>query len=224
MTNRSIEDYNTHLSEKHGYLHIIDYFSKMHHTFFPEVDISFMNYFLDLSTPDKLNDFCIYEKDLRKYGILNDQFKAKDIVRQFHLTKEVDWKYQESSEEERHTFFNFGVYIHNDTKRRIVFTPKAFKKLVFGSFNITFIEYYMLLEMIFRYYHDYQMQYMEKKKMEQKEKMDEIQALQATIQQYKMQIEECEDRYKRLVSNVNITMDSVKQEINSMLNICEKNS
>jgi len=216
---KSIEEYNLYLIKNHDYLNIIDYFSKIHRTFFPEIDISFMNYFLDLSNPEKINEFCIYEKDLRKYGLLSERTKMKDIVCKYDLLKTVDWIYQNyPNEEKHHTFFNLGVYIHDDSKRNILITPKAFKRVIFRSSNIIFVEYYMLLETVIRYYHDYQTKY---KTKEEKKKNDELERVKHEIEYYEKRIEEYESYIKKIVANVDKTMDECKKEIHSILSLCE---
>lgn len=221
--NKSIEDYNAHLVKKYeDALNIIEYFSKIHRTFFPEVDISFMNYFLDLSNPSKINEFCIYEKDLRKYGLISERYRPKDLIMKYNLVQHIDWIYHGTHEEEKHhILYHLGIYIHNDTKRSMIFTPKAFKRLILQSSNIVFLEYYMLLETATRYYHDYQMKY--SKQLQQKKDID-IEKLQKECSTYEKKIEEYETYIEKIIKNVNQTMEDCRNEIHSILeSTLEKN-
>lgn len=221
IMDKSIEDYNVYLVKTcEDTLNIIDYFSKIHRTFFPEIDISFMNYFLDLSNPSKINEFCIYEKDLRKYGLIDERMKPRELVTKYNLMQHVDWMYHGHHEEEKHhIFYHLGVYIHNETKRNIVFTPKAFKKIILQSSNITFVEYYMLLETVMRYYHDYQIKYVDKQKNKKKIELEQFQQECST---YEMRIEEYETYIEKIVKNVNDTMNRCKDEIQSIVHITKE--
>ena len=203
---KSIEEYNLYLLKKYeSTLNIIEYFSKIHHTFFPEVDVSFMNYFLDLSTPARIHAFCIYEKDLRKYGLLSERVRSRDLVVKHNLIKQVDWVYQEAHEDEIHySFFNLS-----GTKKGMIFTPKAFKKMILQSSNIVFMEYYMLMETIFRYYHDYQIRFAEKDKKRRKQEMEEVET----------KIEKYEEYIQSVIRNANETMEACRHELNQIIDI-----
>lgn len=215
---KSIEEYNLYLIKKYELvLNIIEYFSKIHRVFFPEIDISFMNYFLDLSNPTRMNAFCIYEKDLRKYGLINERTRPRDLIDKFNLVKNIDWNYQEAHEDEIHrSFFNLGI-----NKKNMIFTPKAFKKMVLQSSNIVFVEYYILIEVIFRYYHDYQIKFIEKDKTRRKKELDDLQ--EESNKKYDRQVEIYEEYIKTITTNINQTLTSCRDEIQSILSICNEN-
>ena len=215
---KSIEEYNLYLIKKYdNILNIIEYFSKIHRTFFSEVDISFMNYFLDLSNPTRFNNFCIYEKDLRKYGLINERVRPRDLITKYNLVRNIDWNYQEAHEDETHySFFNLS-----GNKKSIVFTPKAFKKLILKSSNIMFMEYYMLIETIFRYYHDYQVKFIEKDKTRRQKELEELQ--EEFDKKYDKRVEMYEEYIKTITMNINQTLASCRDEIYSILSICNEN-
>ena len=218
---KTIEEYNVHLVQKYDTeFNVIDYFSKVHHVFFQEVDITFMNYFLDLSNPSKMNDFCIYEKDLRKYGLINERIRPRDLITKYNLLKQVEWIYHGAHEEEsHHNFFYLGIYIQNDSKKNIVLTPKAFKKIILQSSNITFLEYYMLIETVLRYYHDYQVKYSSQQKKKYTIEMEEKQK---ECLQYEKHIEAYEEYIQKIIRNVNETMEACKTEINTIVKYNEE--
>lgn len=148
-------------AEKLNKLTMIDFFTYIHATFYPNQDISFMKYFLELT---QYEGECIVEHTkLVEYGIMTStqstHIKAKiDLL---GLEIEVDYTLTDVCERGKS-----GAQTH----RKYKFTPEAFKKMLMRAQRrsnqpidpIIYIEYYLLLEKIFKLYTDYERAYSNK--------------------------------------------------------------
>ena len=64
----TITEFNTYLSDKLRNVKLNEYFSLIQSQFYSELDISFMDYFLELIT--KKNEICVEHQKLLEYGII----------------------------------------------------------------------------------------------------------------------------------------------------------
>ena len=65
----TINDYNDNLINNHIDIELIKYFKDVHSKFYNKVDISFMEYFLEIC--NKENEFCIDHIKLQEYNVIN---------------------------------------------------------------------------------------------------------------------------------------------------------
>lgn len=64
----NINEFNTYLSDRLRNIKLNEYFSLIHSQFYSELDISFMDYFLELI--NKKDEICIEHQKLIEYGII----------------------------------------------------------------------------------------------------------------------------------------------------------
>ena len=64
----TITEFNTYLSDKLKNVKLNEYFSLIQSEFYSNLDISFMDYFLELI--NKKNEICIEHQKLIEYGII----------------------------------------------------------------------------------------------------------------------------------------------------------
>jgi hypothetical protein len=228
VPNVDIEEYNKTLVDNNEDLNIIDYFSRVHKLFFKTVDISFMNYFIELSHPSKKNSFIISEKELRKYGILNDHIRLKDIIRKYNLVHDSDWIYYQEEEENKSkqrksllgSIFNVDDIVEYNTKKVVLFTPYSFKKMIIQSNQSCYIDYYLLLEDVFRFYYEYQFLYKSKLESNTKREINilkkELDALKETTKKMTPIIEvleECTIDLREIQDVSSNKINKIKKEI-----------
>ena len=87
----NITEFNTYLSDKLKKVTLNEYFSLIQSTFYSNLDISFMDYFLDLI--NKKNEICIEHQKLIEYGIIkiNQSKDIKDCIEKFNAIENIDY-------------------------------------------------------------------------------------------------------------------------------------
>ena len=73
----TITDFNTYLSDKLKKVKLNEYFNLIQSQFYSNVDISFMDYFLELCNHE--NEFIVEHIKLQEYGVLTNINTSKDI-------------------------------------------------------------------------------------------------------------------------------------------------
>lgn len=158
-------------AEKLNKLTMIEFFNYIHSTYYPNQDISFMEYFLELT---QYEGECVVEHTkLIEYGIMTSE-QSSDIKKKIDLLGlelEVDYLLRHVSEQ-----------LESGTKhsKLYTFTPEAFKKMLMRAQRrsnqrvdpVIYIDYYLLLEKVFKLYTDYERAYLNKLLSIKDEKID----------------------------------------------------
>ena len=146
----TIESYNQWLVESQTLLAIKEYIMNVRNMFYPTLDISFMDEFMDLCTR---TDFCIKHSSLIRYGVVNqnDSSKIKTCMDRNDLIDGVDYQLTQVSE--------LRLQGGSSIKNVYTLTPMAFKMCLIRSKNTRrHVRYYLLLEQCVHYHNMYQLQ------------------------------------------------------------------
>ncbi len=127
-------------------------------SFCPDLDLTFMDYFLELSKRENRGQFIVHHEKLFEYGITIDaqSSRAKEKVDVLKFVKDVDYRLTKVREPVKQG----GVV----TKNVYHFTPLAFKKILLAArpharheINVDrYRDYYLFLEEVVGYYNEYQ--------------------------------------------------------------------
>ena len=155
----TIQEFNTNLINNLTKITLTDYFKEVHSKFYPNQDISFMNYFLELST--KLDEFCVETEKLQKYGVVNNIETSGKILRCLtdvhNLEENIDFRLLSHVGQQSET--SRGIKYKN----KYYLKPKAFKLCLIRARNSrVYANYYLLLEEVFKYYTDYELGFKDK--------------------------------------------------------------
>ena len=178
-------------AEKLNKLTMIEFFNYIHSTYYPNQDISFMEYFLELT---QYEGECVVEHTkLIEYGIMTSE-QSSDIKKKIDLLGlelEVDYLLRHVSER-----------LESGTKhsKLYTFTPEAFKKMLMRAQRRSnqrvdlggCLIYKKILEKVFKLYTDYERAYLNKLLSIKDEKIDK--------QSYK--IDEQSNKIDTLTANV----------------------
>jgi hypothetical protein len=205
----TIQEFNANLINTLTKITLTDYFKEVHSNFYPKQDISFMNYFLELST--KLDEFCVETEKLHEYKILTNINTSGTILRsleQYNLKENIDFNlYNVVQVRETSDGKNRG----NVTKTKYLLKPKAFKLCLIRAKNSrVYANYYLLLEEVFKYYTDYELGYKDKL-ISLKDK--ENKSLTERIEELMMYTKDTNNIVKDLKDEVHILTDEV-QDLN----------
>lgn len=122
-----------------------EFFSYMTMNYYPNQDISFMNYFLELTKKER-TEFAVHDSKLIEYGVVTDEERS-------HLTEK---------------FTTLGLvcgvdYINQSEPsgkaKNYYLTGSAFKKCLMRAHSLTFFEYYFTLDTIYNHYVAYKNEY-----------------------------------------------------------------
>jgi phage anti-repressor protein len=153
---QTITEFNTYLSDKLRNVKLNEYFNLIHSQFYSNIDISFMDYFLELTNNE--NEFIVKHIKLQEYGVLNNINTSAKIKRTLDESLIL-------IENEDYLVSNVG---HQDLKnkhggnnaKQYTLTPYAFKLCLIRSKNSKeYAKYYLLLEQVFKNYQEYQIMY-----------------------------------------------------------------
>ena len=156
----TITDLNTYLTDNLRNIKLNDYFSLIQSQFYSNLDISFMDYFLELIT--KRDEICIDHQKLIEYGIINTKRSndIKDCIEKCNSIENTDF---ECLTAERSAVKRVGRGGSNGNKKEYKLTPKLFKLCLMRSIKENkYANYYLLLEECFYYYQEYQIMYQNK--------------------------------------------------------------
>jgi len=147
----NIQEYNIELANKMIKYNIEEYFINIHNKFYNNLNIEFMNYFLSLII--KKDEFCVKQEKLQEYGIINKlkSSNIQDCLNKFNLKENRDYLISNVTE----LLFSSIKY-----KKYYTLTPRAFKLCLIKAKNSkVYAKYYLMLEDIFYYYKEYQIEY-----------------------------------------------------------------
>ena len=169
-------------------INLMEFFGNVHDQFYPEMDVSFMEYFLEIAGHD--GEFVVPHSKLREYGIMTST-QSNDVrvkLNGLGLTKEEDYQRRDVSELRKQG----GTSV----AKHYTLTPKAFKKCLMRAQRranqpvdpVIYVDYYLLLEDIFKLYGMYQDCYSKRVLSMKDDKIDNLSAkIDAQSQQMKVQ-------------------------------------
>jgi hypothetical protein len=191
---------------------LVDFFKIIHNTYFQDIDISFMEYFLELC--NKRNEFCINHNDLVKFDVFklkNLSANVKERIVNLELIENEHYILLLNVQEQdnKHGGNNKIIYM---------FKPDAFKIILMRSKNTyKYAKYYLLLENIFYLYQEYQNLYQIKLLSIKDDKIDN---LQKTVNEQSKNIEKLMKYAKDtndIVHELNIKIDELLKLVHQFL-------
>ena len=149
----SITEYNTNLINNMIDIDLIDYFKEVHQMFYKDINIIFMEYFLEICNKD--DEFIIDHSKLKKYKIITSgrSNDIKECLNRLELLENTDFIVRSVPQQQ-----DISRGIRN--VKEYMLTPYAFKLCLIRSKNTkVYANYYLLLEKVFKYYNDYKIEY-----------------------------------------------------------------
>jgi hypothetical protein len=126
-----------------------DYFKLVHSKYYKNINIEFMEYFLSLIPQE--DTFCVNQEKLQEYKVINNIDNTNNILKtlkNYELKENVDYLLR-----------NVSQQLSSGTKHKKVYTltPYAFKLCLIRAKNsFESANYYLMLEKVFYYYREYQ--------------------------------------------------------------------
>ncbi len=209
-----------------------DFMMRYRERFCPDLDLTFMDYFLQLSKRENRNKFIVHHDKLFEYGITitTESSKVKQRIDLLELVESVDYRLAKVSEPVKQG----GVV----TKNVYHFTPSAFKKILLAArpharheINVDrYRDYYLFLEEVVGYYNEYQQLHKDRRNAmltdENKTLSDKIDAQTKEMKKHtkKMkkqtkEIKELKTMTKQLIvygHNADTKLEEVKTELKDM--------
>ena len=152
------KQYIQNLIETGHKLSLEDFFKNIHQKFYSDYNISFMKYFLELTTHE--GEFVVHHEKLIEYGIVtsNRSSTIKEKLDALELVENEDYNLQDILQVRK----NRGDVI----KKVYMLTPEAFKNCLLRARKYpkqkvdpkVYSRYYLLLEKIYKLYTDYEKQ------------------------------------------------------------------
>ncbi len=185
----SQQEYINQLIETDNKISLSDFFKQIHQRFYPEQDIFFMEYFLELTIHE--GEFVVHHNKLIEYGIMSS-IRSSDVKKKLDalgLVENEDYLVRDISQPVKQ-----GGY---STKKIYMLTPEAFKKCLMRAQRrpkqtidpVKYCNYYLLLEKTYKMYTDYEKKLLNKQiekqeqNLEQKDQQIEKQTLQIEKQE-----------------------------------------
>lgn len=167
--------YIANLAETLTKITVADFFKNVHEQFYSDVNISFMEYFLELTEHD--NEFIVHHSKLVEYGIMtsNQSMHVKEKLNTLGLNEGDDYLLTDIREQLDSGAKYSKVYM---------LTPQSFKKCLMRAKRnknqpvdpVIYCDYYLLLERIHKLYTDYERLYSNKLLSMKDEKIDRMAA------------------------------------------------
>ncbi len=155
----AIKNFTTKLASDLTKISMNDFFKLIHAQFYPDQNIEFMDYFLELVEHE--DEFYVPHAKLIEYGIMTcttDSSKVRAKLETLNLENGVDFTLADVRERG-----NSGSQIH----KYYMLTPEAFKKCLMRARRyknqpvdpVIYCNYYLLLEKAYKFYTDYERQF-----------------------------------------------------------------
>jgi len=189
------QEYISTLIETGAKLSLEDFFKNIHKKFYSDYDISFMQYFLELTAQE--GEFVVHHEKLIEYGIMTSKqsWSVKNKLDALELVENEDYHLQDVLE---------MVRPQGGGKRNNIYilTPEAFKKCLMRAQRrprqkvdpVVYCDYYLLLEKTYKLYTDYEKQLLsiqlKQKDQELEQKNHQLEQKDQLIIQKEAQIEE----------------------------------
>ena len=201
LTNNLINEYNLN-----------EYFKLIHTEFYSNIDISFMDYFLELTNNE--NEFIVKHIKLQEYKVINN-IKSSTILQALngnYLIENEDYRVHNVMQPVKQ-----GGY---SIKKEYHLTPYAFKLCLIRSKNSKqYAKYYLLLEQVFKNYQEYQIMYQSKIingiSKENKSLHDKIDKQSNEIKELLNYAKDTKEQNNELLDNIedlNNTFDDIKEQ------------
>jgi len=152
------QEYIQNLIQNETKLNLEEFFKNIHQKFYSNQDISFMTYFLELTTQE--GEFVVHHEKLIEYGVMTTKNSArvKDKLNALELVENEDYRLEDVLQPVPQ-----GGY---STKKVYIITPEAFKKCLMRAQRrprqkvdpVIYCDYYLLLEKTYKLYTDYEKQ------------------------------------------------------------------
>ncbi len=152
---------------------LVDFFHAIQSQFYSTQDISFMDFFLELT--ERENEFCVHHDKLVEYGVMTSD-RSNDVklkLGQLGLLENVDSLLRDVSQQ-----------VESGTKHSKVYylTPGAFKLCLMRAQRrasqpvdpVIYAKYYILLEKVFKLFTDYEKAYLSKLNSMKDDKIDSL--------------------------------------------------
>jgi len=150
----TIQEFNTYLSDKLRNVKLNEYFNLIQSQFYSDLDISFMDYFLELCNHE--NEFVVEHTKLQEYGVLTNINTSKDIkksLERLFLIENKDYKVIKTEVLNR-------LRNHTTIKNEYKLTPSAFKLCLMRAKNtIKYAKFFIIYEQTVKNYQEYQIMY-----------------------------------------------------------------
>ena len=206
----NIFEFNTYLSEQSNEYSLFTYFKEIHFKFYSDIDISFMEYFLELMKYE--NEFIVEHQKLKEYGVLTNIETTKDINRRLQSLMLIENEDYQVGNVAQVRIKSTGENTGNVIKKEYKLKPSAFKLCLIRSKNSKkYAKYYLLLEKVFKYYQDYQVLY---NKNINKHLSNENKTLNKKIDEllgYARETKELNEELNDKVDNLQDTVEDIKE-------------
>jgi len=150
------QEFIQELIQQETKLSLEEFFKGIHERFYPAQDISFMNYFLELTKHE--GEFIVHHNKLVEYGIVTSKRSStiKEKLDALGLIEGEEYRLQDVLQPVPQ-----GGY---STKKVYMLTPESFKKCLMRAQRrpnqtidpVVYCDYYLLLEKTYKLYTDYE--------------------------------------------------------------------
>jgi hypothetical protein len=163
------QEYIQNLVQNETKLNLEEFFTDIHERFYPKQDISFMEYFLELTEHE--GEFYVHHEKLIEYGIMSSVRSSAVKVKLDALGLVENEDYSELQD-----VLQLRPQGGTSTKKVYILTPEAFKTCLLRARRYPnqtvdskiYSKYYLLLEKTYKLYTDYEKQLLFKQ-LEQKD-------------------------------------------------------
>jgi uncharacterized coiled-coil DUF342 family protein len=220
---QTITEFNTYLSDKLRNIKLNEYFNLIHSQFYSNIDISFMDYFLELTNNE--NEFIVKHIKLQEYKVINNLITSANIKKNLERLMLIENEdYQVFQVEQQDLKNKHG----GNNAKEYKLTPYAFKLCLIRSKNSKqYAKYYLLLEQVFKNYQEYQIMY---QKVLLSGKDDKIDEMKETINNQNKKIDELlnyakdtKEKNNELLDNIDELKDNIEDLNNTVDDIKEQN-
>ena len=219
----NINEFNNFNSEYLTKMNLIEYFKKVHSVFYKDIDITFMDYFLEICQND--DKFVIHHDKLKEYKVIesDDSQKVFNILKRRNLIENIDYRITVDGEPVKQ-----GGFVYKNT---YYLTPYAFKIcLIKSNKSNKYAKYYLLLEKIFNYYNDYQQKYtamllsgkdtkidnLIKENKDQSRKIDELLNFGKSTVEKLDEVKKDNENLREDIEHLDDNIDDLREDINNL--------
>jgi hypothetical protein len=177
------QEFIQQLVESETKISLNDFFRTIHARFYPTQDISFMEYFLELTEHE--GEFIVHHNKLVEYGVMSSKQSADVKVKLdvLGLVKNEDYQLRDISE--------LRPQGGTSTKNIYMLTPEAFKTCLMRARKYpgqtvdpaVYSKYYLLLEKTHKLYTDYEKQLLNKQLVQKDQQLEEERQYNLNIQE-----------------------------------------
>jgi parvulin-like peptidyl-prolyl isomerase len=184
-----------------------DFFKTIHSKFYPKQDISFMEYFLELTEHE--GEFYVHHEKLVEYGIMSYKRSSdvKERLEALELVEDEEYQLRDIPQLRPQ-----GGY---SSKKIYMLTPESFKKCLMRSRKypnqtvdpVIYCDYYLLLEKTYKLYTDYEKQLLN----------NQLEENQLQLEQNQQQLEENQKQLDEAKSKLRSETSKLKNQLRKTL-------